>query len=240
MNNCIIYAIRCKVNNKMYIGQTTRSRERFMKHLTALKGNYHYNRYLQQDYNKYGNTNFEIITLRNCNKEELNYWEDYYIDYYGGIDSTNIYNFQNNKTKNKELSYHISQAHKGKVAWNKNRKMTPEECEVNRRSHLGVTRSEESIIKQKITISNNPNFGNKGKHLSDSTKQKISEANKGKTAYNKGIRNKTHKYDYIIPTLKQEYNELHSYKAVQNLHPDMRYDTIYTLIRYGYLYPKLK
>ena len=69
--------------------------------------------------------------------------------------------------------------------------------------------------------------------MSESTKQKISQAKKGNIPYNKGVKNKQHKYDELVPVLREEYNRLHSYAKVQRLHPDMKYDTIWCLIKYG-------
>lgn len=229
-----VYKIECLVNNKVYIGQTNNYKKRISLHKKQLKDNNHYNKYLQEDYNMYGFNNFRYIELSQCDTRQQSYdMEDYWINYYGGIESSNTYNMQNNVTKNKEYGRRISKSHKGKQPWNKGRKMTPEEIKVNSLSHMGIKRSPESIEKQKRTIANNPNFGNKGKHLSEETKHKISIANKGKPAYNKGKRNKTHKYDDIVGILKDEYKHLKSYAAVQRLHPEICYDIIRSLIMFG-------
>lgn len=68
----------------------------------------------------------------------------------------------------------LSEAHKGQVAWNKGK--TGLHVAWNR----GIPLTEEVKLKLSIALSgeNHPNFG---KHLSDITKQKISESNKGKT-----------------------------------------------------------
>ena len=68
---------------------------------------------------------------------------------------------------------------------------------------------------------------------------KISNSKKGGTAWNKGRCNDKHKYDNILSQLQQEYKELGNYKAVHRLHPNMCYDTVYRLIKYGYTYTKL-
>lgn len=74
-----IYSIRNIVTNKCYIGQASDFSERKRKHFTALKGNYHYNQYLQHAFNKYGIENFEFIELIKCSEEELDHFEDVFI-----------------------------------------------------------------------------------------------------------------------------------------------------------------
>lgn len=90
-----IYIIKNKVNNKVYIGQTSLSvKERFKQHLkpstTKKRGSYK----LYNAINKYGIDNFyyEIIE-ENINIEDLDYKEIFYIDFYNsykeGYNSTN-------------------------------------------------------------------------------------------------------------------------------------------------------
>ena len=56
-----IYAIRNKINGKIYIGRTEISvRERVLLHLQALNGNRHNSPTLQEDFNKYGKEVFEF------------------------------------------------------------------------------------------------------------------------------------------------------------------------------------
>lgn len=237
MNEFIVYEIYCSKNNKRYIGSTKREfNKRKNEHLRSLRKVKHYNKYLQLDYNNYGEATFQFNIIQVCESEqEMLKRETYWMNYYGGINSFTIYNFQDNSTKNLEYSSNISKSNIGRVAWNKNRKMTKEELEVNRKSHLGIKRSKASIEKQKITIANNPTFGNKNKHLSDITKQKINVKNKGRIPYNKGKRATYHKYDKLVPILRNEYSQLHSYSKVQQLHPDIDYNSINRLIKFGYL-----
>lgn len=59
-----IYSIRCVKNNKVYIGETIRGKMRWSSHLTKLRGNYHSNKKLQEDYNKYGEDAFEWSVIK--------------------------------------------------------------------------------------------------------------------------------------------------------------------------------
>ena len=237
----IVYKIECLVNRRVYIGCTKRKfKQRCNEHKNLLRQNKHYNSYLQEDYNKYGLNSFTFSQIDFCTTRlQALQQETYWIKYYGGINSMSTYNMQDNTTKNYEYSLKISNSKKGGTAWNKGRKMTETEIEKNRLSHIGIKRSLASREKQKQSIKQNPNFGNKGKHLSETTKLKISNSKKGGTAWNKGRRNDKHKYDNILSQLQQEYKELGNYKAVHRLHPNMCYDTVYRLIKYGYTYTKL-
>lgn len=76
-----IYKIVNKENKKFYIGSTTEYHRRSKEHLYYLRNNMHYNIYLQEDYNKYGEDAFEFQIIEIVgNKEELLGKEQYYLD----------------------------------------------------------------------------------------------------------------------------------------------------------------
>lgn len=81
-----IYKITCKVNNKVYIGQTTETLDkRFSRHMGYQKDNYDTKFY--KAVRKYGVDNFYIELLDKAHtKEELNQLEEYYIKAYNSID----------------------------------------------------------------------------------------------------------------------------------------------------------
>ena len=54
-----VYEIINTINNKLYVGQTTRGELRWLEHLTDLRGGYHKNPNLQADFNQYGEDAFE-------------------------------------------------------------------------------------------------------------------------------------------------------------------------------------
>ena len=81
-----IYAIKNKVSGKIYIGQSTNIENRWYKHKTSLRHNYHGNYHLQCSWNKYGEDSFEFSVLEECEKDKLDEREIYWINYFGGLE----------------------------------------------------------------------------------------------------------------------------------------------------------
>lgn len=93
-----IYAIKNKLNGKLYIGQTVNLKKRSVSHFSDLRNGRHYNDHLQKSFLKYGEENFEFIVLEandNFTKEELDLKEIYYISKYNTLD----WKFGYNKAK---------------------------------------------------------------------------------------------------------------------------------------------
>ena len=67
--NCI-YQIENSINGRIYIGETTRGELRWREHLKDLRGNYHINKLLQEDFNKYGEEVFEWTILKEFEGED--------------------------------------------------------------------------------------------------------------------------------------------------------------------------
>ncbi len=83
-----IYAIHNIVNDKYYIGQAKDINERWIQHRSRLKCGTHENSHLQAAYDKYQKQNFDFLVVEECNLEELNdkevYWIEKYNSYYNG------------------------------------------------------------------------------------------------------------------------------------------------------------
>ena len=156
----IIYKTTNKINNKVYIGQTTqRLEKRISSHIRESKIDK--NRPFLSSINKYGvdSFTFEIIDSAN-NLDELNDKEIYWIDFYGSV-SPNGYNItgggQGKKMKTtKELSEIISEGLKNSKKWQE-----------TKNSEEYVKKIKESFI-----------GWNKGKKFSIEHKEKIWEKNK--------------------------------------------------------------
>ena len=80
-----IYEIKNQVNNKVYVGQVAREKggfeERFVEHKNALNKDRHYNKYLQNAWNKYGSINFAFKILEiEDDIDKLDDREQYWLD----------------------------------------------------------------------------------------------------------------------------------------------------------------
>lgn len=85
-----IYKHTNKINGKVYIGQTCQKPEkRWQNGLSAYSHNQHFYNAIK----KYGWNNFEHeILLENLTQKEMEYWEDYYIEFYESRNPEKGYN----------------------------------------------------------------------------------------------------------------------------------------------------
>ena len=65
-----VYQIINKKNGKIYIGETLRGKLRWRDHLRGLRGGYHGNKYLQEDFDKFGEEAFEWEILKEFPKDK--------------------------------------------------------------------------------------------------------------------------------------------------------------------------
>ena len=76
-----VYAIVNTCNDYKYIGSTTMTfLKRFQHHYSRLNANMHKNRYLQNSWNKYGETAFEFRILETCDKHQCLSMEQLYLN----------------------------------------------------------------------------------------------------------------------------------------------------------------
>ncbi len=102
---CCIYKITNTINNKVYIGQTSKTaQERFNAHIKKAKA--HVNRYLYDAMNHYGIENFSVEEIEKCSKEMLDEREIYWIAFY--------------KSDNKEFGYNMTKGGGGGDTWTNN------------------------------------------------------------------------------------------------------------------------
>lgn len=123
-----IYKITNKINGKFYIGSSNNLRKRLQDHKRELRAGKHTNKHLQASWNKYGEDSFDFEVLEivsDGTNEKLRELETLYIqetECYkgsigynlipGGIGTLNLHCSEEKKKR-------ISEANKGKVAWNK-------------------------------------------------------------------------------------------------------------------------
>ncbi len=77
-------------NSKLYIGQSTDIKNRWMRHKSELNNNRHINNHLQSAWNKYGEDCFVFAVIEECSVSELDEREKFYISKYNSM--SNGYN----------------------------------------------------------------------------------------------------------------------------------------------------
>jgi hypothetical protein len=89
-----IYIIKNKINNKVYIGSTTRNFiKRWSIHKVLLRKNKHHSLRLQNSWNKHGENNFSFEVLEIIeNKEIIIERENYYLNFYKSYEKQYGYN----------------------------------------------------------------------------------------------------------------------------------------------------
>lgn len=111
--NGIIYKLENKINNKVYIGQTTQEGGFDERYANNIENNTH-NQHLKRSIKKYGIENFYIDKEfdTSTSQEELNDKEIYWINYYNATDPKHGYNKReggNGGALNKETKSKISE-----------------------------------------------------------------------------------------------------------------------------------
>lgn len=67
-----IYIIKCKITNKLYVGQSRNINSRISTHITELFSNTHHCYELQNDFNKYGLTAFSFEFVEEISSNDNN------------------------------------------------------------------------------------------------------------------------------------------------------------------------
>lgn len=112
----VIYEIFNRINNKRYIGQSICYKDRWTNHKVLLNKKIHDNYLLQEDWDKFGGSNFEFrIIKEDIPRSQLLFEETIYMNTFGGIESDSIYNMENNVTMNSDYKErHKINARRGK------------------------------------------------------------------------------------------------------------------------------
>jgi group I intron endonuclease len=178
-----IYKITNKVNKKYYIGSANDLYKRYKDHRNALESNRHHNKQLTRFVNKYGLDKLKFCLLEECQSEDLESREQYYI-----TNSKNLFN----------ETIDVKACNRGKKLSKEHKQRISESIKAK-----GIKRSDET--KAKISEANKGKVGkyertNKTKQIvADKLKnnsergKKISEALKGRKI--NWITNKKQKQD---------------------------------------------
>ena len=182
-----IYSIRCLTNNKIYIGQTTNITSRFKNHKSELKRHMHCNKYLQNDYDKYGLSNFEFCEIEECEDDVALTRETYYMNLYGGTNSEFLYNVKGN-CNDDNIEYAKSKvAHlNGNYDLFSNHKHSQQSKEKISKSLKSAYRSGNHKLSGCVCDNRGSNNSFYGKHHSEEVKQKLSKL---KTKYDENFVN---------------------------------------------------
>jgi group I intron endonuclease len=165
-----IYCIENTLSGKKYIGQAVDIDKRKAVHFSTLKNGVHYNRHLQNSFNKDGEDAFSFKILAYCETSELTYYEQSFVDLYT---PEKLYNICLECVNS---SIGIKHSDESKLLMSKNHADYSGENHPN----FGKRHSKETIQKMSEAKlgEKHPNFG---KHASKETKIKMSEAQKGHT-----------------------------------------------------------
>nr|DAH30395.1 MAG TPA: intron associated endonuclease [Bacteriophage sp.] len=163
-----IYKIQNIINNKVYIGQAIDIEDRWRNHLSSLRTNTHVNTHLQNSFNYYGEKAFIFSVIEECSIDILTQREQFWIDYYGGINSAKNYNQRDagsHGTHSEESKRKISESQKGiKKAPHT---ISDEGRKSLSKAHIGIKPSDETRIKMSMA--------HKGITHTKESKKKISE-----------------------------------------------------------------
>lgn len=183
-----IYTLTNQINGKIYVGQSVDIERRFKRHKRELFQNKHSNLHLQRAYNL--GQQFDYKIELNCEKQDLAFYEIWYIASYDTQNTDKGYNMGMGGTT-PMLGKHFSIEHKRKLSESKlgiknpfygkdHSKEVKEKWLISRpkgenNPSYNIPKSQEHI--NKISGLNHYNYG---KHLSEEHKIKIRKSSLGK------------------------------------------------------------
>jgi len=169
---CGIYKFTNKLSEKVYIGKSVDINRRIKGHLKESKNNpttpFH------KALNKYGLNGFDFEILIECSPDDLNYWEQYYINYY----KSNIYIYGD------KYGYNCTKGGDGVQLFGDKNGMygkhhTPEAVEKCRICNVGRSWTDEQRKKYEIYCKTHDG-PMKGKHHTEEANEKNRQAHLGK------------------------------------------------------------
>ena len=172
-----IFCIRNIPNGKIFIGKSIGLREARKRCFSRLRGNKFANKALQKDFRLFNEEEFEFRVLEYCRPEELSEKKKVYIEHFNALNPEYGYNWMKQK--------HMEELGERKIGVSRSSEIRKKISETK----TGVPRGEETIRKISETIAgtvhteewnNNIRLALKEKKLSEETKQKLSEVQKGR------------------------------------------------------------
>lgn len=149
-----IYLICNLKTEHKYIGQTVNLKYRIRRHKQMLRDNLHENDYLQKHYNKYGFDNFAFDILEECDIQNLDEREIFWISHYETMNRKKGYNLESGGNSQKVVSAETKAKKKGRnnpmygKKWNEKQRLNI--TTANRANSKKLTESDVAEIKREI------------------------------------------------------------------------------------------
>lgn len=167
-----VYAIWCKVNNKVYVGSAAANFEkRWSGHRWGLQQNRHPNKHLQGAWNAYSEDAFEFVELEFCPPSHCVEREQFWIDLFDAANPALGYNLRAIAKSNLGIKFPRELVERN-AARMRGRKRPPEVVEKIRAILKGTVHGPE--VRARMSA------GQKGKKHSQATKEKMSKTRKGR------------------------------------------------------------
>jgi group I intron endonuclease len=116
----VVYCFEHIKSKKKYIGSTNNCKRRLQEHLQSLINNKHFNKYLQNYWNKCSYKNFIIYVLENIPSDNNNMYlrerENYWIDFYKSFDADKGFNLVKNALLGGTTGYKHTDVSKEKMS----------------------------------------------------------------------------------------------------------------------------
>lgn len=158
-----VYAIRCRVDGRTYIGSSVNVTQRWREHISRLRNQIHGNRDLQSAWNLYGERAFEMVLMELiANRDDLIAREQWHIDMNVGA----LFNVSSRAGSGPKPGY----KHKPESIEKMRRASTGRRLSIEARARISAARRGRSYPK--------PN--QRGKRWSAETRAKMSAAHKGR------------------------------------------------------------
>lgn len=185
MKICGVYEISCSTSNKVLIGSSVHIKRRYSQHIYELRRNNHHNPHLQSAFNLHGEDSFNLTVLEECEQNSLLVREDWWIENKRSRDNSCGYNFKmaERPLQNSQTIALLSNLRKGENNPMYGKKLSKEHKDRISKSLKGIKRSFSEEARK------NMSRAQKGKKLSEKTKEKIGIASKNRIVTEDAIKN---------------------------------------------------